>query len=1299
MIGRDQECAELVGLVTGRGFRAGLCYGEAGVGKSVLLRAGLIPALAAQDIVALYCDDIDDPITSLARALVAQTGLAPEDGESAIGFLDRTVARTLPKQRFVFVLDHMERALARNDDELMSEFGDLFARVVTRSAGRGRFLFCSDSAHVHLFGVLEKRTGSLFPPTSRFELGRLTPEQAGPVLAHILEIHRVPSSVAMADALLPNLVTGGPVLPADLVTVAVAMRGLGLSSPMELRRVVDGGPLLEQLQRAWISTGARATGLEQVALALLGELARTDPAAPPPPSWLAARVGLSPARARELLTSLERSQLIRAMPGPGEPGVALSDPKLEPLIHELAAPALAETRRVRDLVTAKLGSGRPLTPVELWTLRRAAFAPTTAEEQALLSRTKRLYQLVGAAAAALPLVFLIIIYVAMSGHYYFDLVSAPDTDANRLVIRAGRPGLSAFDWLPGSFGEVIADPGLSRPMVREPAWQAARDHDLVGDLDGDAYAAGTLQALDPHLASLIDYAAGADGEPLAELQRHLDGPQDLVAALGALAPIARGDGDEVRFIEQALSDASPAVQAAALDVAAAAARRRPGSYREVLARTLASDDADLRRLGFAAARELGDAAAQAVFQAALGASPGTEARRELLAEVTAIDVGTTPSAATAVSILVNHDIPERTRQTARDALRRAFAADPAEASAAAAKLAGDSDAPIADRILALSLMREQAPEGIGGEVASNVKAALDSASAIAEEADAESLRAAALPVYARVAPADAAADLAVLLQDPNLSQTLRMAMARAWGEVARQTKEPAAIAALDQLVDEDDPRVRTAAAEAYGNVGRAAQNKLNELAKTARFDVASGAVLGLANSVVVGAPRSPAMSGIIHLWRRKGRPRRAGAAAFARMAGAQPRAAYSYLTTAVRSSDDDDLRVIGARGLCSAGVAGHAPSARLLVRSSLDNTAEVRRVVIECVADYALDAEIATTIAARLARDGDPDIRADAARALARVINEGHRDEAVTQAILRLVSDSAREVRGIAIRALAALGPSTPEGAGETLQAAYDRAGEDERLALLATARAVGASNLVAPAILDRAPAVRVAALDTAIATGAGAAQAMNALLTDSDPEVRRVALERMAEHADELDRDAVRKSLRLALRDRDPGIARLALTMLVRLGSAEEVEARLARDLHDRSEAVRVQATAAGIGLVERDPKVALTLLEPLLDDPSHDVRRALLPVLAAAYAAATEAPALADMLRGAERHAMRRLVATAAFLHLARRDGQRQPALDALAAVAADGPPLARLHARLGQGLVESDADAVGFLGLLVP
>jgi HEAT repeat protein len=338
-------------------------------------------------------------------------------------------------------------------------------------------------------------------------------------------------------------------------------------------------------------------------------------------------------------------------------------------------------------------------------------------------------------------------------------------------------------------------------------------------------------------------------------------------------------------------------------------------------------------------------------------------------------------------------------------------------------------------------------------------------------------------------------------------------------------------------------------------------------------------------------------------------------------------------------------------------------------------------------------------IATQLVGDVEADIRAEAARVLASVAGGGKVGAEVARALVKFAGDSDRDVRLLAVRALARLGPGAPEEAGPALLRAFDRADEAERLVLLEAARAIGAGELVPMAISDGSPQVRIAAVETAIASRTAVASTINAALTDADPVVRRAALARLADEGSGLDQEAKDRALALALGDADPAITELALATLARTGEREQAVARLGQSLTTRSERERGQAAAGAVGLVERDPVEAARLLEPLLDDPSHDVRVAMLPSLGAAYAATNSPEQLAQMLRGAERHAMRRLAATAAFVVLARTEAGQQAADSALAAVADKGPPLARMHARLARGLIAADAEGLEFLQLLVP
>jgi hypothetical protein len=261
----------------------------------------------------------------------------------------------------------------------------------------------------------------------------------------------------------------------------------------------------------------------------------------------------------------------------------------------------------------------------------------------------------------------------------------------------------------------------------------------------------------------------------------------------------------------------------------------------------------------------------------------------------------------------------------------------------------------------------------------------------------------------------------------------------------------------------------------------------------------------------------------------------------------------------------------------------------------------------------------------------------------------------------------------------------------------FERGDEGEKLALLHAAKLVGAAELVALAVADSSPLVRVAAVDAALGSNLRAAETLSAALADADPQVRKAALERLAAQKEKVDAAVLDRALSLAVRDPDPELSQLALTTIARVAPKEGVKARLLRSLGSRVERERAQAAAAAIGLVDRDATLTVQLIEPLLDDPSHDVRVAMLPALAAAYAKTNTPEKVADILTDSEGDAMRRLVAGAAFVTLAKTDAGLAASQAALKKI--DGPPMARQTAKLVAGLIANKADGMAFLQELVP
>ena len=1279
--GRETQTEELARLVTSDGYRAGLLHGAIGVGKTSLLHAGLVPHLRDHGVVALLCRNNNQPATALAREFTSATNKAPRENEGPVAFLARTVSEALRGQQYLFIIDDIGSSLASRDETVIGELADVFARVVTRSGGRARVLFCCESSELHQFGFLERRTGSLFPPSSRVALEAFSADQAAEVFERMGSISGFATDPQITSYVAKGLNHGGPVTAAALQIAVLAMRDLGATNAAAIDAL--GGPA--ELAGAWITSAAGRTDDKRASLRLLAQLAQGKGNASLTCEWIASRSNIEGGFASTALDVLRDHGVLRAeADDDGNIRYHLGHQVLAPKIRMLAAPAQAAARRAFELLGSKAENRRRLTLREWYELKRERITPSSPDERAVVERTKRFATIAAGLAVAIPVLLLIFIYIAMSGRYYFDAKRVDGAD--RVVVRDGRPGLSMFNWL--GFGDVVADTGFDRRMVGADQWSDIKDEDLT--FDGDQLADKTLSIVEPKRGALIRYAIDGNEAALDVIFSTTEKSIELAETLDKLALIGRGGAKEVELVEAALGDGSAAVRISALRLAAAVEARRPGSYRDQLAAALASKQSQERRLAASVVRGLPDKLARPLWSAALARATDAEAKAELGAR--AITGATSSANPSRLAALISNPGTDATnRATARSSLERLVAVKPMEAVPALRDVAVDEAAPEDDRVWALGALFEHTVVESEGDLKSKL--------GVLAADKSQKVKAAALPLLARLDPTTTAAELAILLESKAAPTALRSASALAWGEVAASDRV-AAEAALEKLSADRKSSVRAAAARALGKLGRASQSRLVELIKKEGLEVGTGAAFGLVESVRAGARPSSAVGGIAVLWKKKGRAKRRATQAFAALARIKPNSAASYLASAATDGDDSGLRSIGVEGLCNALSAGgrRATSDLLSVAGKVEST-ELRRRIAECAADHRETRPAAAIrLAEKLLTDRDSTVRLEAVQILAALASDDDAKEAVAPKLGVALSDPSRAVRIIAAEAIAVLGDAAPVKIADRLPATFSRAEEVEKLALLAAARAIRFTGLVPAALADPSDRVRMAGLALALRSSSDAEPALQSALTDPSSAVRRAALEALASSGEGLRSDIALRALGLATRDSSQETADRAIVLLARVGDPQTVADRLASMLASRTDATRRAAASAAQGLAEQDPERAKTLLEPALRDPARDVRAAAAVSLGFALAASSGSlDELKKGLTGAERRPATRLAFAAALALKA--NNNRDGALAALKEVAESGPQLAQVSARVAHGLVNSDSDALGFLAYLAP
>jgi len=1256
--GRATEREELVKMVLGAHVRVGLLTGLPGVGKTSLVRAGLIPQLSQHGALAVYLTDYADIERDLGRALASAAGLTQDSGDAAALLVQ--LAGTQPRGA-VLIFDHLGDALERDEEGRVTTMVADFMTRVARSAGeRVRFLLVAESIRLMWVSQIEQRIGTTIPPSARYVLEPMGTRGVAEIVERTVLAGGTYFEEGLSAIIASDLTQRARVPPAEIQMVCKTAIEMRVTTAVRYR-AVGGASVLSLL---FIDRGARSAGGEpaaRVLSALVGLPGRQAAAL----GELAPSAGLSPAATERAAVGLVAAGIVRRERAANEDRFALAHEYLKARVRDYVGGLRGKMVQARLVLQRRAAQRSWLRPLELRLVKRyAGFVGP--EEERLIRKSLRLLQMAASALVFGAIALFGLLYMRAANSYQARL------EDGRVVVRLARP-TGLLGWLPHSpaFGAVLGDTGVPATSLLPEA--RARYQKGAGGLV--AFAQGhpswlqeTLAGMQPLLrGSALAVAGQAQGYSiLKEVFREGAARRDV---LSALARFGRGEAAENEILMAALADENPDLRRRAVEVAATIDARRPSAHVEVLQAALRDKTSAVGRAVVRASERLAPEEAATLLGAAVASGGPIELRRAAVEAAELLAQRDVAAAADAVRFAVG-DADPALRKSGLMLMERLLAQAPGKVQPVLERVVADETSREEVRVAALVALRR------GPSLAPN---ALAPVLARAVAAPSEKLRAAALPLYARVGEVDKVVQLATQAQAG--APSLRAAAAAAFGALAARKAD--VLAPLKTLTADLSLEVRIEATRALTGLGKEGVGLLDRASRDGNLEVERAAVEALAT---VGKVNPYGAAGVLEKVLRDGRSslKRSALEALGVVGEVKPSAVTGGLAKAIKEPDPQ-VRQAAVGGLCAVGRKAAAPVLGYLRVALRDADAGVRMRVASCAKE---DPALGARLAGALVLDADPGVRAATADALG-AAGAKNTDPGLLAA---LVADKDRRVRLAALRAAGTT--RVLRDPDKTLLAALAGADVEEKVALLDASRMLAAAAPVRAAAVDRDPAVRRAAMAAAGGVGERGVPLLAAALDDTDASVRVAAMRALGVAATGAGGEEVAAALERIAQTGAPEEREAAMGALAGAGAPGAARAGelIGETLGLRSEALRGAAARAAGRLAELDAARAVPLLERALSDSAHDVRRAATPGLALAYARSLEPAELARRLGHAEDRAALRAALLEALARQAARGERAEDARRVLERVAAEGGTLARFGAAMvrgfGGGVDELDA-----------
>ena len=268
---RETDAQSVFDMVTGLDFRSGVLFGKPGCGKTSLIRAELLPRLAAAGYRHVYLPGTGVDLLPMTRAAIVGQ-LAP--GAVAADAGPRDLLRILSAEQHVpviLVYDQFDDfLLAPGDLGRRTKFADWVRKCINDPSLKVRFLFVMRD---DLFARLPELLPTLPAASSiahRYELHDFSPEDAANVLELVVKQGEARFEPSLLAELVSDLSYHGTVSAALLQIVATHLKRWRIAT---LRRYREDGEAASILE-GYVVDRVRGAGDPVVARTLLKRIAQ-----------------------------------------------------------------------------------------------------------------------------------------------------------------------------------------------------------------------------------------------------------------------------------------------------------------------------------------------------------------------------------------------------------------------------------------------------------------------------------------------------------------------------------------------------------------------------------------------------------------------------------------------------------------------------------------------------------------------------------------------------------------------------------------------------------------------------------------------------------------------------------------------------------------------------------------------------------------------------------------------------------------------------------------------------------------